>query len=262
MKKFYLPIAAFAIAAMLWGCGEKKDVAPNPDQSFEKVKAVGVLVLGHMGMFPPMIQYDKDSNVVGFDIDLAKEVCARMGLKLKMQRISWVDKENELNANHVDCIWNGMSVDSARVAAMNVSDPYLTNRLVFAVKDSSVANLESLKGKKIAVQKATTAEVVLAKSEVGNAAAEILKYDNMELAMEALVAGDVSAVFMDEVFAKNWNVRKGTNYSILEEGHYKEVFAIGFRKKDQALRDSVNAVLTSMKSDGKFAAISAKWFGK
>jgi len=262
MKKIYLPIAVCAVAAMLWGCGEKKEVAPNPDQSFEKVKAAGVLVLGHMGVFPPMIQYDKDSNVVGFDIDLAKEVCARMGLKLKMQRISWVDKENELNANHVDCIWNGMSVDSARAAAMNVSDPYLTNRLVFAVKDSSVANLESLKGKKIAVQKATTAEVVLAKSEVGNAAAEILKYDNMELAMEALVAGNVSAVFMDEVFAKNWNVRKGTNYSILEEGQYKEVFAIGFRKKDQALRDSVNAALASMKSDGKFAAISAKWFGK
>ena len=60
MKKIYLPIAVCAIAAMLWGCGEKKEVAPNPDQSFEKVKSAGVLVLGHMGVFPPMIQYDKD----------------------------------------------------------------------------------------------------------------------------------------------------------------------------------------------------------
>jgi polar amino acid transport system substrate-binding protein len=260
MKKVLAPIAVFAIALLL-GCGEKKDVSFNSDMSYEKVKTAGVLVLGHMGAFPPMGFFDKDSNVIGFDIDVANEVCARMGVKLKTELISWNIKENELNRGLVDCIWNGMSVDSARASSMNLSDPYLINRLVFMVKDKSIEHLEALKGKKIAVQKASTSEVVLKNSELGNVA-EIDLYENMELAMDALAAEKVNAVFMDEVFAKYWNVTKGTNYSILDEGKYKEVYAIGFRKQDQALRDSVNAALASLKNDGKFAAISAKWFGK
>ncbi|SIO11625.1 transporter substrate-binding domain-containing protein [Fibrobacter sp. UWB11] len=260
MKKLFAPIAVFAIA-LLWGCSEKKEVSFNSDLSYEKVKSAGVLVLGHMGAFPPMGFYDKDSNVVGFDIDVATEVCARMGVKLKPQLISWKIKENELNFGNVDCIWNGMSVDSARAASMNLSDPYLMNRLVFMVKDKSIEHLDALKGKKIAVQKASTSEPVLMNSELGKVV-EVNAYESMELAIEALVAGNVDAVFMDEVFAKYWNVTHGTNYPILDEGKYKEVYAIGFRKQDQALRDSVNAALASMKNDGKFAAISAKWFGK
>ena len=261
MKKLFAPIAVFAVVAMLWGCGEKKDVTPNPDQSYEKVKASGELVLGHMGMFPPMGFFDKDSNVIGFDIDVANEVCARMGLKLKTQLIHWDTKEQELNTGKIDCIWNGMSVDSARSRSMNLSDPYLTNRLVIMVKDTAIKHLDAIKGKKIAVQKASTAEDVLVNSEVGRAS-EIKVYENQEVAVQALVAADVDAVYLDEVFAKYWNVRNNTEYPILEDGFYKEVYAIGFRKKDLALRDSVNAALASMKNDGKFAAISAKWFGK
>ena len=261
MKKLLAPIAVFALVAMFWGCGEKKKVAPNPDQSYEKVKAAGELVLGHMGMFPPMGFFSKDSNVVGFDIDVANEVCARMGLKLKTQLIHWDSKEQELNSGKIDCIWNGMSVDSARSRSMNLSDPYLTNRLVFMVKDTSIKHLDAIKGKKIAVQRASTAEDVLVNSGVGRAS-EIKAFENQELAVQAMVASDIDAVFMDEVFAKNWNVRNGTQYPILEDGNYRDVYAIGFRKKDRALRDSVNAALASMKKDGKFAAISAKWFGK
>ena len=53
-----------------------------------------------------------------------------------------------------------------------------------------------------------------------------------------------------------------SDYVVLEEGLSDEVYAIGFRKKDQALRDAVNSTLAAMKADGKFDEISAKWFGK
>ena len=69
-------------------------------------------------------------------------------------------------------------------------------------------------------------------------------------------------MFLDEIVAKYWIVKNAKPYIILEEGLSDEVYAVGFRKKDQALRDSVNNVLAAMKADGKFDEISAKWFGK
>ena len=65
------------------------------------MKSAGVLVLGHMGAFPPMVFTNKEGNVVGFDVDLASEVCSRLGLKLKTVLIPWDAKEHELKMGHV-----------------------------------------------------------------------------------------------------------------------------------------------------------------
>ena len=263
MKKFFASMAAVAFAVALSACNEKNaDNAPVADESLNKVKAAGEFVLGLDDSFPPMGFRDKDNNIVGFDIDLATEVCARLGVKLKTQPISWDAKEQELNTGNIDCIWNGMSVDSARAAVMNLSDPYLKNRMIFTVKDKALANLEALKGKKIAVQNGSTAQKLLDASDAGKAAKEIVPFDDNQTALMDLDKGGVDAVFLDEIVAKYWIVTNNKDYVVLEEGLSDEVYAVGFRKKDQALRDAVNGTLAAMKADGKFDEISAKWFGK
>ena len=261
MNKFFTVISAIACVVALSGCNEKKQPL-HSDYSFDRVKASGVLVMGHMGDFPPMVFTDKDSNVVGFDVDIAREVCSRLGVKLKLHLIPWADKEKELYNGNIDCIWNGMSVDSARAAAMNLSDPYLTNRLVFTVKNKSYNSLDSLKGKKIGVQHASTAWSVLEQSEMKKDFKEIVMFETMSLALEAMENDSLDAVFMDEVAAKYWNVLNQKDYAVLEDGLHNEFYAVGFRKTDKALRDTINAVLTSMKKDGKFVDITVKWFGK
>ena len=265
MNKFFASVAsvaAIAITVVISGCSEKKDVPLNQDQSFENVKKAGVLVMGHMGDFPPMVFTDKDSNVVGFDVDLAREVCDRLGVKLKLHLIPWGDKEKELYSGNIDCVWNGMSVDETRASAMNLSDPYLTNRLVYTVKNKSYNSLDSLKGKKIGVQNASTAWSVLEQSEMKKDFKEIVLFETMSLALEAMEKDSLDAVFMDEVAAKYWNVLNQKDYAVLEDGLHNEFYAVGFRKTDKALRDTINAVLTSMKKDGKFVDITVKWFGK
>ena len=262
--KLFSRIAIIACAAaVLFGCNDQKsENKSNADESFNKVKAAGVFVLGLDDSFPPMGFRDKDNNIVGFDIDLATEVCARLGLKLKTQPISWDAKEQELNTGKIDCIWNGMSVDSDRARVMNLSDAYLKNRMIFTVKDKSLATLAALAGKKIAVQNGSTAQKLLEASDAGKAAKEIVPFDDNQTALMDLEKGGVDAVFLDEIVAKYWIVTNAKPYIVLEEGLSDEVYAVGFRKKDQALRDSVNNVLVAMKKDGKFAEISAKWFGK
>ena len=257
MKKIFASIAAIAFAVVFTGCDMSK-----ADNSLKKVKEKGEFVLGLDDSFPPMGFRDKNNNIVGFDIDLAKEVCARMGVKLKTQPISWDAKEQELNTGNIDCIWNGMSVDSARAKAMNLSDPYFTNRMIFAVKNKELTTFETLKGKKIAVQNGSTAQKMLDASDVGKAAQEIVAFDDNQTALMDLEKGGVDAVFMDEIVARYWIVSNDKDYAILQESLSDEVYAVGFRKKDQALRDAVNSILDEMKKDGRFVEISAKWLGK
>ena len=258
MKKLSILLLAFFLFVACNDDGSQK----QEDQSLEKVKKAGEFVLGLDDSFPPMGFRNKDNEIIGFDIDLATEVAKRLGVKLRTQPISWDAKEQELNTGKIDCIWNGLSVDSARAKAMNLSSPYLENRMIFTVKDSSLATLASLSGKKIAVQNGSTAQKILEASEAGKSAAQILPFDDNQTALMDLDRGGVDAVFLDEIVARYWILSNGKSFIVLEEGLSDEVYAIGFRKKDQKLRDAVDSVLAAMKADGKFAEISAKWFSK
>ena len=71
--------------------------AAKKDTSWENVKKKGVFVLGLDDSFPPMGFRDEKGQIVGFDIDVAKEVCNRLGIDLKLQPINWDAKEQELN---------------------------------------------------------------------------------------------------------------------------------------------------------------------
>ena len=255
MKSFFAFIAFIAFAVAFIGC-EKKD------DSYKKVIAKGELTIGLDAYYPPMGFYDQDGDIVGFDIDLAVEVCARMGIKLKTVPITWENKEHELNSGAIDCIWNGMSVDSARASSMNLSDPYFNNGMFFVVKDSSLANMDSLKNKRIALQKGSTSQDHLVTSEIGMSATEIITFEDNMKALAALDSGDVDVVYMDEVIAKYLIFKFKKEYFLVADPHIKEKIAIGFRKNDQALRDAVNDIMNAIKVDGRFVRISMKWFGK
>ena len=96
MKKFLVGLLTVALAAsMLVGCG-KKEEKTKTDNSLKDVQSKKELVLGLDSSFPPMGFTDKKDNIVGFDIDLAKEVTKRMGIKLKLQPINWNSKNRNL----------------------------------------------------------------------------------------------------------------------------------------------------------------------
>lgn len=102
--------------------------AAADDTSLQYVLDKGTFIVGLDPAFPPM-GYTDDSNgdLVGFDIDLAREVCKRLGVELKLQSIDWDAKEMELSGKNIDCIWNGFSINDDRIAALTLSKPYLAN---------------------------------------------------------------------------------------------------------------------------------------
>lgn len=271
MKKIFAAfLAAASMATLFAGCQtqdgdgmESTDTAvAGEDKSLDSIKEKGKFILGLDDSFPPMGFRDENNEIVGFDIDLANEVTSRMGVELVVQPISWDSKEMELNSGNIDCIWNGMSINDDRKAAMNLSEAYLRNDMVFVVLDSSAYNSQAdLAGKKVAVQNGSSAQEILEGSEFNGQAGSIIGYDDNVTAFMDLDANGVDAVFLDSVVANYFITSKNKPYRILSDVLYEEEYAIGFRKNDQALRDEVQKILSEMKADGKVGEISTKWFG-
>ena len=86
------------------------------------------LIVGLDDSFPPMGFRDDKNEIVGFDVDMAKEAGKRMGYKeVKLQPIDWDSKELELQGGNIDVIWNGLTITDERKENMLFSKPYLAN---------------------------------------------------------------------------------------------------------------------------------------
>lgn len=265
-SKFIKLLAAMAIIpAMLAGCASNGETAETTaaangeDNSLQNVLDSGKFVLGLDATFKPMGYTNENDEIVGFDIDVAQEVCDRMGVELVKQPIDWDTKEQDLDAGKIDCIWNGMSVNPSRAEVMNLSEPYMKNDMVFVVAGGSdIKSQADLDGKNVAVQSGSTAQDIL--REAGLNITETALATNVEC-LQQLELNLVDAVFMDSVVANFEITESGKDYVVLPDGLAPEEYAIGFRKNDQALRDEVQRILSEMKADGKLGEISTKWFG-
>ncbi len=256
MKKIYLLV----IAAVLMLANVNTIFA---DDSLNKVKSSGKLILGLDDTFPPMGFRSSNGEIVGFDIDLAKEVAKRMGVELVIKPVEWSTVILSLNKGDIDMIWNGMTVTPERAKQINFSSVYLKNRLVVVVPQGSrVKSMSDLAGKIVGVQLGSSNEAALTKSAIGKKIKNIRKYDVNAAALVDLKAKRVDAVALDEIVARYYISSNNENFIVLNEEITNEDYAVGFRKKDKALLNEVNRILAEMKKDGTAAKISQKWFNE
>jgi polar amino acid transport system substrate-binding protein len=246
-----LCLAAFATAAIA------------ADNSLKSVKDKGQFVLGLDDSFPPMGYRNDNNEIVGYDIDLAKEATKRLGVKLVLQPIDWNAKEQELNTGKIDCIWNGFTITDERQKAMAFTKPYLKNAQVVVVrKDSGYTTLASLKGKEVGLQAGSSAADALEAAKDFRASLKsVIEFKDNLTALMDLEAKGVDAVVMDLIVANDNIKRSGKDYAILPESLAPEQYGVGFRKGDLALRDAIQSTLEAMAKDGTIAAITTKWFG-
>jgi ABC-type amino acid transport substrate-binding protein len=168
------------------------------------------LTLGLDASFPPMGYTNEVGDIVGFDIDVALEVCARNNWELILQAIDWDAKELELNGGNIDCIWNGMTKTEARDESMSLSLPYMNNeQVVVVLVDSGITTLGELAGKRLVLQAGSSAEDALNDSpEFKAGLAEVnTMADNMTAFMDGEIGGS-DAILLDSVVA-NWYIVNG-----------------------------------------------------
>jgi len=234
------------------------------DTSLTDILDKGKLILGLDASFPPMGYVDADTGeIVGFDIDLAREVCKRLGVELVTQPIDWAAKEMELDAHHIDCIWNGMTITPERLENMQISLPYLRNDQVLVVRTADgYASLADLAGKKLGIQAGSSANDALDAAEAFKASlGEVVPFDENMTALMDLNQGGLDTVLVDVIVANYYMAVNDYPFTVLDESLAPEEYGIGFRKGDLALSEKVNALLLEMQADGTLAKISEDWFG-
>lgn len=177
--------------------------APAGDDSLQKIKDKGVFTLGLDDSFPPMGFRDENDNVVGFDIDLATEVCKRMGVELKVQPIDWDSKELEMETGRIDCIWNGLSITDERLATLYFAKPYIANKQIIIVPEGSdIKTAADLKGKKVGLQKGSSALDALNANAVSKEVASVTELPDNVTVYTELKAGRIDAFVVDEVVGR------------------------------------------------------------
>ncbi|PTY39759.1 amino acid ABC transporter substrate-binding protein [Brachyspira hampsonii] len=266
-------ILLFIIFAFIVSCGGGNNAADNTaennsaqteDNSLQKVKDAGKLVLGLDDTFAPMGFRDENGEVVGFDIDLAREVASRLGVELEIKPIEWSSSILSLNKGDVDVLWNGVTINEARKQQINFSKPYLNNRLVIvkAIDDNTINSKDDLAGKVLGVQVGSNDEALTA-DPVSKNAKEIRRYDVNVNAFLDLQAKRIDAVIIDEVAAQYYISEKQAPFVVVDNSPLtEELYGVGFRKSDEKLLAEVDRILDEMRADGKAAEISQKWFAK
>lgn len=250
-------ISLFLASLSLAGCN-----AQTQDTSLEDIIDRGEFILGLDATFAPMGFTNDANEIVGFDIDIAREVTERLGVELVLQPIDWDAKVLELNSGNIDAIWNGFTITPARRDEVSFSLPYLNNRQVVLTNVEGLDTLAELADKKVGVQLQSSGQTALEASTIYTSIEEEVKFNTFDLAIADLQAGRIDAVVIDEVMGRYINAELGLPFTVLEDDLGDEEYGIGFRKDDLLLTERINEILLDMKEDGTAATISIAWFGE
>ena len=222
--------------------------------------------VGFDAEFPPYGYQDDNGEYVGFDLDLAAEVCKRNGWELVKKPIDWDSKDLELGSETIDCIWNGFTING-REDAYTWTEAYVDNSQVFVVAaDSGISTKADLAGKTVAVQADSSALAALTDEEdndenlaLKDSFAELMEVADYNTAFMNLEAGAVDAVAMDVGVAKYQLESRGDQYVILDEVLAAEEYGVGFKLGNTELRDAVQKTMNEMADDGTFMKIAKTW---
>ena len=222
--------------------------------------------VGFDAEYPPYGYKNDAGEYVGFDLDLAQEVCDRNGWELIKQPLDWSSKDMELNSGTVDCLWNGFTM-TGRESEYTFSEPYVDNSIVFVVRqDSDIQTKEDLAGKIVITQAGSSALAALTNTEdndenlaLAATFASLEQTPDYNSAFMSLETGAVDAIAVDIGVAQYQLSNHSDKFRKLEEPLSTEQYAIAFKLGNEELRDQVQATLDKMVADGTFDAIAANY---
>ncbi|OQM46491.1 amino acid ABC transporter substrate-binding protein [Anoxybacillus sp. UARK-01] len=269
MKKLFTMCSLLLVIAalLLSGCGNQKanngaknNGAKNSTDLLTKIKEDGELRIGTEGTYPPFTFHGKNGELTGFDVEVAKEVAKRLGVKPVFMETQWDAMFAGLDAKRFDMIANQVGIRSDRQEKYDFSIPYTTSAAVLLIhKDNNkVKKFEDIKGLKSA-QSMTSNFADLARSY----GAEIVGVEGFNQAVELLSSKRVDVTINDRLSVLDY-LKQKPNAPIKVVATHKDASQSGlmFRKGNDSLVEAVNQALQDMMKDGTYAKISEKWFGQ
>ena len=268
---FAAVLMAAAMVFTMAGCGSSKDADTSAkketktEDSKDKENSDKQFIVGFDAEYPPYGYKDDNGEYVGFDLDLAQEVCARNGWELVKQPIDWDSKDMELNSGSIDCIWNGFTM-TGREDDYTWSKPYVDNSIVVVVKEGSgIEKKENLAGKVVAVQADSSGLAALTDEEdneenlkLAASFSDLQQVADYNTAFMNLEAGAVDAIVVD-IGVADYQLESRTGFAMLDDKIRTEQYAVGFKLGNEELRDQVQSTLDEMLKDDTFDDIAKKW---
>ena len=228
--------------------------------SVGSANAVEKIRIGTEGAYPPFNAVDKDGNLVGFDVDIAKALCAEMGADCTFVKQDWDGIIPALMARKFDAIVASMSITEERKKAVDFSERYYTNKLQFVGKTSTSldVSLAGLQGKTVGAQRATISGDWLEKNREG---AKIRLYDTQENAYLDLASGRLDGILADVFVNDTWlKSDAGKDFEFKGDPVFSnDLIGIAVRKGDP-LSAKLSAAIKAIVANGTYAKINAKYF--
>ena len=255
MKKMFALLLVLVLAlTCLSACGA------SSDSDLKYIQKKGTMIVG-ITDYEPMDYKDENGNWIGFDAELAEQVCEKLGVKCEFLVLGdWGKKFYELETKNIDAIWNGMTITDEVKLNTNCSDAYVVNAQVLVMKADALANYttpESLSDLTFAVENGSAGqEAVLG---IGIPENQIIAVQDQAAALMEVAAGTSDACVIDITMA-NAMTGEGTSYADLAAGISltSEEYGIGFRKGSDVTA-KVNELLQAMKADGSLQALADKY---
>ena len=245
MKKYFGLFATLAVTmGILSGCGTSA-----PETTGDTAERT-TFIVGFDAEYPPYGYKNDAGEYVGFDLDLAQEVCDRNGWELKKQPLDWTSKDMELNSGTVDCLWNGFTM-TGRESEYTFSKPYVDNSIVFVVRaDADIQEKADLVGKTVITQAGSSALAALTNEEdneenlaLAASFATLEQTPDYNTAFMNLEAGSVDAIAVDIGVAQYHLTNGSDKFRKLDEPLATEQYGIAFKLGNETLRDQVQTTL-------------------
>jgi lysine-arginine-ornithine-binding protein len=223
---------------------------------------LGVVTVGMNAEYPPFEYVDEDGNIVGFDVDLMNAIAEEAGFDIEFVNTRWDGIFVALQSGEFDVVASAATITDEREEIVDFSNPYFNAGQTIAVLESradEISSVDDLAGLRVGVQAGTTGDIWASENIPG---VEMVRYDEITLAFQALANGDIDAVFNDgptsaDIIAQNPEM----GAVIVGEPVTNEFYGIAVQPDQPELLDTINEALAAIIADGTYQEIFERWFG-
>jgi polar amino acid transport system substrate-binding protein len=227
----------------------------------DEIKKNGVLRVASFDSNPPFGFVDaKSKQIEGLDVDFARALADKLGVKLQIVPTNPANRIPLLVAGKVDLVLANFTITDERAKQVDFSIPYFASGQQFIVKKGTLGKPEDLNKLRVGVDKGTVNEGVLREKFPG---ATVVAYDDTPFAFVALRNGNVQAITQDgpKLIGLLANVPDKDNYEIPAFTISDDYMGAGIPRGEKALKAFVDSTLLELEQSGKAEAIYNAWFG-
>lgn len=250
----------FAKALLAAGLLQLALAAPTLAQSaLDQIKQAGTLRVGTEGTYAPFTYHDSTGALVGFDVEIGREIAKRIGVEAQFVEGPWDGLIAGIDANRYDVVINQVGITEERQQKYDFSEPYIASKAALVVRGDSadIASFEDLAGKR-AAQTLTSNYGKLAQEH----GAEIVPTDGFDQSIALVVQGRADATINDSLSFYDFKKQQpDANVKIVATQADADFSGVLLAKGKPELVEAINAALADIKADGTYAALSEKYFG-